>query len=101
MLFVCGMILPDENFSEVSTPNGVLFERRLSPARVFAGVPGMNDSLGIDKLGINIGTTLGGSEYTISAKAKDFKLGNMMFVAVPFSSISRSARRYQSLERKA
>ena len=24
MLFVCGMILPDENFSEVSTPNGVL-----------------------------------------------------------------------------
>ena len=88
MLFVCGMILPDENFSEVSTPNGVLLSDGSRQLVFFAGVPGMNDSLGIDKLGINIGTTLGGSEYTISAKAKDFKLGNMMFVAVPFSSIS-------------
>ena len=88
MLFVCGMILPDENFSEVSTPNGVLLSDGSRQLVFFAGVPGMNDSLGIDKLGSNIGTTLGGSEYTISAKAKDFKLGNMMFVAVPFSSIS-------------
>ena len=88
MLFICGMILPDENFSEVSTPNGVLLSDGSRQLVFFAGVPGMNDSLGIDKLGLDFGTTLGGSEYTVTAKASDFALGNMMFVAVPFSSIS-------------
>jgi hypothetical protein len=88
MLFVCGMILPDENFSEVSTSDGVLLSDGSRQLVFFAGVPGMNESLGLDKLGVSIGTTLGGGEYTVTAKASDFKLGNMMFVAVPFSSIS-------------
>ncbi len=88
MLFICGMILPDESFSEVTAPNGVVLGDGSRQLVFFAGVPGMNDSLGIDKLGLNFGTALGGSEYTVSAKASDFSLGNMMFVAVPFSSIS-------------
>lgn len=88
MLFVCGMILPDENFSEVSTSDGVLLSDGSRQLVFFAGVPGMNESLGLDKLGVSMGTTLGGGEYTVTAKASDFKLGNMMFVAVPFSSIS-------------
>ena len=88
MLFICGMIMPDENFSEVSTPNGAVLSDGSRQLVFFAGVPGMNDSLGTDKLGLDFGTTLGGSEYTVTAKASDFALGNMMFVAVPFSSIS-------------
>lgn len=88
MLFICGMILPDENFSEVSTPNGVLLSDGTRQLVFFAGVPGMNDSLGLTELGIPLTETLGGSEYTVTAKAENFALGNMMFVAVPFSSIS-------------
>lgn len=88
MLFICGMILPDENFSEVTAPNGVVLGDGSRQLVFFAGVPGMNDSLGTDKLGLDFGTSLGGSEYTVTAKASDFALGNMMFIAVPFSSIS-------------
>lgn len=88
MLFVCGMILPDDNFDEVKTPDGVLLSDGTRQLVFFAGVPGMNESLGLSSLGISLGTTLGGSEYTLTAQAKDFKLGNMMFVAVPFSSVS-------------
>lgn len=88
MLFLCGMILPDDVFTEVETPDGVLLSDGTRQLVFFAGVPSMNESLGLTELGIALGTTLGGSEYTLTAQAKDFKLGNMMFVAVPFSSVS-------------
>ena len=88
MLFVCGMILPDENFTEVETPDGVLLSDGSRQLVFFAGIPGMNESLGLNNMGISFGSTLGGGEFTVKAQAKDFKLGNMMFVAVPFSSIS-------------
>ena len=68
MLFICGMILPDENFSEVSTPNGVLLSDGTRQLVFFAGVPSMNnDNLGLTELGIPLTETLGGSEYTVTA----------------------------------
>ncbi len=88
MLFIGGMILPEESFSEVSTDNGVILDDGSRKLVCFMSIPGMNESLGLNELGLSlIGDSLGASEYCLSCKAEDFALGNMMFVAVPFSSI--------------
>lgn len=88
MLFIGGMIMPDETFSEVSTDNGVILGDGAHKLVCFMGVPGMSESLGLNKVGLSaLGSALGRSSYSVSCKATDFALGNMMFVAVPFSSI--------------
>ncbi len=88
MLFVGGMLLPEEGFDEVQTDNGVILGDGSHKLVFFMGVPGMNKSLGLSDLGLSfLGSTLGGNTYTMTAKAEDFSLGNMMFVAVPFSSV--------------
>lgn len=88
MLFVGGMLLPNESFSEVSAPEGVVLGDGTRQLVFFAGVPGMNESLGLSELGVSIGDALGTSEYTVTAQVENFSLGNMMFAAVPFSSVS-------------
>lgn len=88
MLFLCGMILPDEAFDEVTADKGVILGDGSHKLIAFMGVPGMNDSLGLKDIGLDfIGDTLGGGSYSVSAKAENFALGNLMFVAVPFSSV--------------
>lgn len=88
MLFLGGMIMPEETFSEVSTDNGVILGDGAHKLVCFMGVPGMSKSLGLDSVGLSeLGSALGRSSYTVTCTAKDFALGNMMFVAVPFSSI--------------
>ena len=88
MLFLGGMIMPEETFSEVTTDNGVILGDGAHKLVCFMGVPGMSKSLGLDSIGLSaLGNALGRSSYTVTCKAKDFALGNMMFVAVPFSSI--------------
>ena len=88
MLFIGGMILPEDTFDEVKTDNGVILGDGAQKLVCFMGVPGMSASLDLDKLGLSaLGNAVGRSNYTVTCKAKDFTLGNMMFVAVPFSSI--------------
>lgn len=88
MLFIGGMILPEETFDEVKTNNGVILGDGAHKLVCFMGVPGMSSSLDLDTLGLSaLGNAVGASSYTVTCNAKDFTLGNMMFVAVPFSSI--------------
>lgn len=76
--------MPEETFSEVSTDNGVILGDGAHKLVCFMGVPGMSKSLGLDSVGLSeIGSALGRSSYTVTCTAKDFALGNMMFVAVP------------------
>ena len=88
MLLVGGMILSEERFSNVSVSSGAVLGDGAQRIVLVAGVPGMEESLGISALGIPMLTSeLGGSTYTITADTTDFQLGNMMFAAGPFSSV--------------
>lgn len=88
MLLVCGMLLPEEHFSNVSVSTGAVLGDGAQRIVLLAGVPGMEESLGISSLGLPLlNENLGGGTYTITADASDFQLGNMMFSVVPFSSI--------------
>ena len=89
MLFVGGMILPEDSFGSVSTDNTIVIGDGAHKIAFFMGLPGMSESLGLSSLELPvIGKTLGSSHYSISADVENFALGNMMFAAVPFSSIS-------------
>lgn len=88
MLFLCGMILPDESFDDVKADKGVVLGDGAHKLVAFMGVPGMNESLGLNDAGLDfIGNAIGGGSYNLTAKAENFALGNIMFVAVPFSSV--------------
>lgn len=88
MLLVGGMILPEEHFSNVTVSSGAVLGEGAQRVVLLAGIPGMEDSLGLSSLGIPIlNEEFGSGRYTITADADDFQLGNMMFGVVPFSSI--------------
>ena len=88
MLFVGGMILPEEHFSDVSVSSGAVLGDGAQRVVLLAGVPGMEKSLGISALGLSaLNEEFGGETYTVTANVTDFQLGNMMFGVVPFSSI--------------
>ena len=88
MLLVGGMILPEEHFSNVTVSSGAVLGDGAQRIVMFAGIPGMEESLGISSLGLPIlNEEFGGGSYTVTADAADFQLGNMMFGIVPFSSI--------------
>ena len=88
MLFVGGMILPEEHFTDVSVSSGAVLGDGAQRVVLLAGVPGMENSLGISALGLSaLNEEFGRDTYTVTANATDFQLGNMMFGVVPFSSI--------------
>ena len=88
MLLLCGMILPDEGYEDVTADKGVILGDGSHKVIVFMGVPGMNESLGLKDIGLDfLGDTLGGNSYTLTAKAESFAIGNIMLAAVPFSSV--------------
>lgn len=89
MLFVGGTILPDDGFSDVKAENAVIMGDGLHKIVFFAGIPGMNDSLDIQSLAIPLlGQALESAEYTITAEVENFAMSNMMFAALPFSSLA-------------
>ena len=88
MLFFGGMLLPNESFSDVAAPEGTVLSDGSRSVVFFAGIPGMSASLGLDTLGVPMISSLGAEEFTVTADAEKFALGNMMFVAVPLSSIT-------------
>ena len=88
MLLVGGMLLPEQGFENVEVSNGAMLGDGAHRIILLMGVPGMEESLGISALGLPLlGEQMGSGEYTITADVKDFAMGNMMFAAVPFSSV--------------
>lgn len=88
MLLVGGMLLPEEGFENVEVSNGAVLGDGTHRIVLMMGVPGMEESLGISSLGLPLlGEQMGTGTYTITADVKNFALGNMMFAAVPFSSV--------------
>ncbi len=88
MLFMGGMILPMENFEQITVSNGLMMGDGERQIVFFVGVPGMNESLDLNSLGGEAANLIPDySHFTVSAKAKDFTLGNIMMAAVPFSSL--------------
>ena len=88
MLFVGGLILPEESFDNVRTRNAAILGDGSHKLVFFVGIPGMNDSLTLDSLPISIlGDAITKTEYSITADVESFSISNMMFAAVPFSSV--------------
>ena len=88
MLLIGGMILPEEHFSDVTVSSGAVLGDGAQRIVLLTGIPGMEESLNISALGLPmLDADLGGGTFSVSADASDFMLGNMMFAAVPFSSI--------------
>ena len=88
MLLVGGMLLPEEGFDNVEISNGAVLGDGAHRIVLMVGVPGMEESLGISALGLPLlSEQMGTGSYTITADVKNFSLGNMMFAAVPFSSV--------------
>lgn len=88
MLMVGGMILPEEHFSNVTVSSGAVLGDGAQRVVLLAGIPGMEESLGISSLGLSLlNEEFGGGTYSVTADVTDFQLGNMMFGVVPFSSI--------------
>ncbi len=85
---VGGMILPESQFQSIEAENGLVVGDGAKEFVLMAGLPGMNESLGISKI------DFGGDEsitftdtFTVTAQASDFSLGNLYFAVLPVSSL--------------
>lgn len=88
MLFMGGLILPMEQFDQITVSNGLMIGDGERQIVFFAGVPGMNESLDLASLGGEAANLLPDySHFSVSARGTDFSLGNIMLAAVPFSSL--------------
>ncbi|HBM75920.1 MAG TPA: hypothetical protein DD429_10255, partial [Clostridiaceae bacterium] len=73
-----------ETFKNVSIDNGKIFTEGNNQVAVFAAVPGLNESLGLDKTSIKELKDIDFHDtIEITADADNFKLGTMMFTATP------------------
>lgn len=88
MVVVGGVSLSELKFSNIAVENGKLIGSGNTQYAVFAGFPGINESLGLSELPSN-----GDSSYKfddtfiISADVNDFEIGNFMFSAIPIASL--------------
>lgn len=88
MIMVGGMILSEDKFYNISVQNGTAIGDGTKQIIFFAGMPGIDESLGLSELHLSmLSPQLLTDTYTITADVTDFALGNMMFAAVPFSSL--------------
>ncbi len=89
MIMVGGMIVPETGFSNVSVENGTMLGDGSHQIVMMVGIPGMDESIGASALGIPfVSNELCHTSYKISADVEEFAIGNLMFAAVPFSSIT-------------
>lgn len=97
MIMAGGILLPDEGFENVSVRNGTVIGDGSHEIVLLLGIPGMDESLGVSSLGLPlISSQLCKTSYTISADVKDFSIGNIMFTAVPFSSVAALSNKNMS-----
>lgn len=88
MLVAGGTILPEEHFENIAIDYGTAISDGSKQVVFFAGVPGLDESLGISNLDIPLlDASLLTDTYTITAHTDCFETGNMMFAAIPSSAI--------------
>ncbi len=87
LLLVGGMILPEENFSNINITNGTAISDGSKQIAFFTGVPGADESLGLSVLNLSMLNSIAAESFTITATATNFELGNIMFSAVPLSAV--------------
>ncbi len=88
MLVAGGTILPEDTFSNIAIDYGTAVSDGAKQLVFFAGIPGMDESLGLSELNLaGIDKAMYTNTYTITAHTESFKLGNMLFAVMPFSSI--------------
>ncbi len=87
LLLVGGMILPEENFSNINIVNGTAISDGSKQIAFFTGIPGADESLGLSALNLSLLNSIAAESFTITATATDFELGNIMFSAVPLSAV--------------
>lgn len=88
MLVAGGTIMTEDTFSNIAIDHGSAISDGAKQVVFFAGIPGMNESLGLSDLDISlIDESMYSDTYTITAYTEKFELGNLMFVVMPFSSV--------------
>lgn len=87
MLFVGGMILPEDKFTNVDIVNGTALSDGSKQIAFFTGVPGADESLGLSELNLSMLNALTADSFTITATTTNFELGNIMLAAAPLSAV--------------
>lgn len=94
-----GMMLDYQCFSEIEVENGMTVGSGTYEMVMLAGVPGINESLGLDSLNISGFEDFSFSDtFTITAKVTDFRLGDGYFMIAPLSSLNLDLNMPQTLE---
>ena len=89
------MILPEGQFQNMTLTNGKLVGDGTKEIALIVSMPGMNETLGLDKL--NVEDLNFATEFTLSAEVENFSLGNMYFAAVPISMLGSEIQLPNSL----
>ncbi len=88
MLVAGGTIMTEDTFSNIAIDHGSAISDGAKQVVFFAGIPGMDDSLGLSDLDISlIDESMYSDTYTITAYTEKFELSNLMFAVMPFSSV--------------
>ena len=95
IVVVGGMILSESRFQNLSMTNGKLVGDGSKQIAMLVSFPGMNETLGLDKL--NVEDLSFASEFTLTADANDFSLGNMYFAAIPVSMLGSDIKMPESM----
>lgn len=96
---VGGILLPYETFTNVEIENGVAVGGGSYEAVVMMGTPGLNESLGLDKLNISGFENFSfPSTFAINATVTNFALGDAYFAAMPLSELDFNVEMPKTIE---
>lgn len=90
LIVVGGLSLSEAKFQNITVKNGRAMGNGSSQMVIFAGFPGINESLGLTDISQNTNTEMQYSfddTFVVSADAVDFEIGNFMFAALPIASL--------------
>lgn len=94
-----GMILEESQFQNINVENGEVIGDGSKEIAMLVGLPGLNETLGLDKLNIEgIDEVKFNDTFTITADVNDFTLDNMYFAALPLSSLNSNIALPNSVE---
>ncbi|HAX83745.1 MAG TPA: hypothetical protein DCY15_04510 [Ruminococcaceae bacterium] len=86
-----GMILQEDNFSNVTVENGKTIGDGTKEIALMVGAPGLKESLNLsDEMLKQLGDFNFSNTYTITADTEKFELTNMIFAVLPLSAIESS-----------
>lgn len=99
MLVIGLMILPYDNFNNISVTNGLSVGMGSSEIALFVGAPGLSESVGLDSLKLDELSDFSLSDtFTMTADATDFAMGDTYVVAMPLTSINLDINLPKSLD---